>query len=291
METNIKNLSWLDRTEYPFENKYIKLSSGRLQYIDEGKGHVILFIHGTPTWSFLYRNYIKELSKNYRCIAIDNLGFGLSDNQVGFDGTPQSHSNNLIEFIEQLDLKNISLVVHDFGGPIGLSAAITLHNRISKIIMFNTWLWETKSRKVIVEIDKIINSFIGKFMYFNMNYSAKSLLKKGFYKKSLLSKHIHRQYIGPFLESKSRNSAYNLAKSLLGSSDWSQKQWDNLGAISDKKWLIIWGTKDTFLTMDYLGKWEKRLPNAKVVELECGHFVQEEEFSKSLVEMERFLND
>lgn len=291
METSNKDLKWLDRTEYPFENKYIKLSSGRLQYIDEGKGHVVLFIHGTPTWSFLYRNYINDLSKNYRCIAIDNLGFGLSDNQYEFDGTPQSHSKNLIEFIEKLDLNNISLVVHDFGGPIGLSAAITLHNRISKIIMFNTWLWETKSNKEVIKIDKIINSLIGKFLYLKMNFSPKVLLKKGFHNKSLLSKNIHRQYIGPFLESKSRNSTYNLAKSLLGSSDWYQKQWESMEVITDKKWLIIWGTKDSFLTMDFLGKWKTKLPSAKFVELECGHFVQEEELSKSLLEMERFLND
>ena len=282
---------WLDKSEYPFESKFIDLKNGRMHYIDEGAGEIVLFVHGTPTWSFLYRNYIKELSKTNRCIAIDNLGFGLSENQPGFDGTPQSHSDNLIEFIEKMGLHDINLVVHDFGGPIGLSAAIAQHNRISKIIMFNTWLWETKSNKDVVKIDKVINSFIGKFMYMKLNFSAKVLLKKGFYQKSKLTKHLHSQYIGPFLDGKSRVSTYNLAKSLLGSSDWYEKQWQNLDKISEKKWLILWGTKDSFLTSEYLKKWRTKLPNARAVELESGHFLQEEEFDKTLAEINLFLNN
>ncbi|PKL80865.1 MAG: alpha/beta hydrolase [Ignavibacteriae bacterium HGW-Ignavibacteriae-4] len=282
---------WLDKSEYPFESKFIDLKNGRMHYIDEGAGEIVLFVHGTPTWSFLYRNYIKELSKTNRCIAIDNLGFGLSENQIRFDGTPQSHSNNLIEFIEKMGLHDINLVVHDFGGPIGLSAAMTHHNRISKIIMFNTWLWETKSNKDVVKIDKVINSFIGKFMYMKLNFSAKVLLKKGFYNNELLTKKLHSQYIGPFLESSSRNSTYNLAKSLLGSSDWYEKQWQNLDKVSEKKWLILWGTKDSFLTTEYLKKWRTKLPNARVVELESGHFLQEEEFDKTLAEINLFLNN
>jgi haloalkane dehalogenase len=287
---NNNSNEWLDKSEYPFESKYVDLENGRIHYVVEGEGEIILFVHGTPTWSFLYRNYIKELSKTNRCIAIDNLGFGLSEYQSGFDGTPKSHSDNLVEFIEKMNLSNINLVVHDFGGPIGLSAAIHNSERISKVIMFNTWLWETKSNKEVVKIDKIINSFLGKFMYMKLNFSAKVLLKKGFYQKSKLTKQLHNQYIGPFLDSKSRVSTYYLAKSLLGSSDWYQEQWQKLDNISNKKWLILWGKKDSFLTIEHLKKWRSRLPKAKVVELESGHFLQEEDFDKTLSEIKLFLN-
>ncbi|MER3330307.1 MAG: alpha/beta fold hydrolase, partial [Candidatus Kapaibacterium sp.] len=115
-------------------------------------------------------------------------------------------------------------------------------------------------------------------------------LKKGFYQKSKLTKNLHSQYIGPFLDSKSRVSTYYLAKSLLGSSDWYQEQWQKLDNISDKKWLILWGNKDSFLTTEYLKKWRSRLPKAKVVELESGHFLQEEDFEKTLSEIKLFLN-
>lgn len=286
---NSMNLEWIDKNEYPFENKYIKLENGDMHYIDEGEGDIILFVHGTPTWSFLYRNFIKFFSKSYRCIAIDNIGFGLSEKPINFDGKPESHSKNLMEFITKLDLKKISLVVHDFGGSIGLSCAIQDESRFSKIIMFNTWLWETESNKDVKKIDKLINSPIGKFLYLYLNISPKVLLKKGFSDSNKLSKKIQSHYIAPFPNKNSRFSLLNIAKSLLGSSSWYQLQWDNLNKISEKKWLIVWGVKDSFLSTKYLDKWKNRLPNAKVVELECGHFVQEESDKQAIRGLNEFL--
>ena len=166
-----------------------------MHYVDEGKGDVILFIHGTPTWSFLYREYVAELSKRHRCIAIDHIGFGLSEKPENFDGKPQSHSKNITEFIEKLKLKNITIVVHDFGGPIGLSSAIQNHDNIKQVVMFNTWLWETKSNPTAQKVDKIINSRIGEFLYLRMNFSPKFLLKKGIYDKKQLSKKNHKHTI------------------------------------------------------------------------------------------------
>jgi haloalkane dehalogenase len=289
MNFSIQAQKWLDTTLYPFENKFIQLDEGKMHYVDEGEGDIILFVHGTPTWSFLYREYITELSKKYRCIAIDHIGFGLSEKPEGFNGKPQSHSKNLTELIEKLDLKNITIVVHDFGGPIGLSSAISNHNRIKQVVMFNTWLWETKSNPDAQKIDKIINSKMGKFLYLRMNFSPNNLLKKGFHDKKNLSKKIHKQYINPFPNKLSRFSLLNLGKSLVGSSDWYQEQWLNLGKLEQKSWLILWGTKDEFITTDYLQKWKKRLPNAKIKEFNCGHFLQEEKTKETIQEIERFM--
>ena len=76
--------SWLDRSEYPFEPRYVDLPLGKMHYVDEGPGDPILFVHGTPTWSFDYRHLIKALSPHARCIAPDLLGFGLSDRPADF---------------------------------------------------------------------------------------------------------------------------------------------------------------------------------------------------------------
>ena len=280
---------WLDTKLYPFNNQYIQLDAGRMHYVDEGKGEIILFVHGTPAWSFLYREYVAELSKSYRCIAIDHIGFGLSEKPEKFDGKPQSHSKNLTEFIEKLDLKEITLVVHDFGGPIGLSSAIKNHNSIKQVILFNTWLWETKNNPEAQKINKIINSKIGKFLYLIMNFSPKVLLKKGYYEKKKLTKRIHSQYISPFPNKPSRLSLLNIGKSLVGSSDWYQKQWKNLDKLERKPWLILWGTKDEFITTEYLQKWKRRLPNSIVKEFDCGHFVQEEKTKETIQEILKWL--
>ncbi|MEZ4805473.1 MAG: alpha/beta fold hydrolase [Bacteroidia bacterium] len=289
MNSTIFSQTWLDTTLYPFENKYLRLEAGNMHYVDEGKGETILFVHGTPTWSFLYRDFIKELSKENRCIAIDHLGFGLSDKPDSVTGTPEWHAHNLSEFISKLDLDSITLVVHDFGGPIGLAAGIENNERIKKIVLFNSWLWATEQNKDAQKIDKIINSRLGKFMYLNMNFSPKVLLKKGFANKKNLSKEVHQQYIKPFPDKYSRISLLNIAKALVGSSDWYQQQWEKLDLLGNKEWLILWGTKDAFITMEYLKKWQEKLPNAKVMGMETGHFVQEEAKKESIQAIRAFI--
>lgn len=282
--------SWLDTQEYPFTDQYIQLEAGKMHYVDVGEGETLLFIHGTPTWSFLYRKYIQALSKNYRCIAIDHIGFGLSEKSADFDGTPQSHSQNLTAFIEKLDLTDITLVVHDFGGPIGLSSAIQNHHRVKQIVLFNTWLWGTKNNPQAQKVNKLINSAIGKFMYLWLNVSPKLLIKQGISDKKNLTKEIHAQYIKPFPDKASRLSLWNIGRSLVGSSDWYQEQWEKLDVLANKPWLVLWGRKDTFITTEYLQKWKQRLPKSEVKEYEAGHFLQEENPTETIEAIEEFMN-
>lgn len=289
MSTNTNAQEWIDTSLYPFQHKMIDLKAGKMHYVDEGEGEIILFIHGTPTWSFLYRDFVKELSSNYRCIAIDHLGFGLSEKPSNFPGSPEDHAKNLSEFINQLDLKNITMVVHDFGGPIGLAAGIMNSTRIDKIVLFNSWLWSTKEREDAKKIDKTVNSSLGSFLYLNLNFSPKFLLKKGFHNKKNLSKKIHNHYLQPFPNKNSRYGLLNLAKALVGASDWYQIQWEQLDSLANKEWLVIWGTEDEFIKREELLKWKNRLPNASIQELKCGHFVQEEKTQESIAYIRQFM--
>jgi len=110
---------WLDKSEYPFSSNYFDINGQKLHYIDEGKGETILFVHGTPSWSFDYRNIIKKLKENFRCVAVDHIGFGLSDKQEHYDYSTQNHSKTLEKFVIEKQLSNITLVVHDFGDLLG----------------------------------------------------------------------------------------------------------------------------------------------------------------------------
>ncbi len=280
---------WLDRSIYPFTSRFLNTPNGKLHYIDEGQGEVILFVHGTPTWSFMYRNYIKILSKNYRCIALDHLGFGLSDKPMDFIGTPQAHSKNLKKLIDTLQLKNITLVVHDFGGPIGLSYAISNPAHIKRIVLFNTWLWETKKDKDAQKINKILHSSLGNFIYLNTNFSPSFLLKKAFHNKRFLTKEIHQHYKKPFPNKKTRYGLLKIGKSLIGSSDWYQSQWEQIHTISDKPCLILWGLKDDFIKPHNLEKWRSIFQNQTIYTFEAGHFVQEEKFKVSMNKMQNWL--
>ena len=289
MSTNANAQQWVDPNLYPFQNNMISLEAGNMHYVDEGAGEAILFVHGTPTWSFLYRDFVKELSNDYRCIAIDHLGFGLSEKPIDFSGSPQDHAKNLSEFIRKLDLQNVTLVVHDFGGPIGLAAGMMNSERIAKVVMFNSWLWSTKERADAQKIDKTINSRLGKFLYLNLNFSPKVLLKKGFEDKKNPPKKVHQHYLKPFPNKSSRNGLLNLAKALVGSSNWYQIQWEQLDKLANKEWLIIWGTEDEFIKKGELSKWKKRLSNSTVKEFSCGHFVQEEKTEESIALITNFM--
>ncbi len=288
--TTLSAQSWLNQELYPFESKHLELKSGKMHYVDQGSGPVLLFVHGTPTWSFLYRDFIKEFSQNYRCIAIDHIGFGLSDKPLDFAGTPEAHSKNLAEFITALDLEEITLVVHDFGGPIGLGTAMTMPERIKQIVLFNSWLWETKSSKEVQKADKLLNSWLGRFLYLRLNFSPKTLLKKAYADPKKLTKAVHKHYLAPFPDKDSRRSLLKIGQSLAGSSDWYEQQWAKLSSLEQKNWLIIWGTEDKFISTEYLAKWRKRLPTAQVMELESGHFVQEEQTRAAIAELRNFLH-
>ncbi len=98
-------------------------------------------VHGTPTWSFMYRHLIRDLSPRYRCIAPDHLGFGLSDRPAGWSYRPEDQARNLARLIETLGLKDLTLVVHDFGGPIGLAYALDHPENVRRLVLFNTWMW------------------------------------------------------------------------------------------------------------------------------------------------------
>lgn len=116
---------WLDRAEYPFAPHHFESGDGRMHYVDEGEGEPVVLVHGTPTWSFLYsRHRIRGLSRTRRVIAPGHLGFGLSEKPADALYRPEDHARRLEALLEHLGLEGITLVVHDFGGPIGLSYAL-----------------------------------------------------------------------------------------------------------------------------------------------------------------------
>lgn len=127
---------------YPFRPHYRDWQGLRMHYVDEGEGRPVLLLHGEPTWSYLYRKMIPPLvAAGYRCVAPDYIGFGKSD-KVTDDAwyTIERHVQSVRWLIETLDLEAITLVVHDWGGPIGLRQAVDLPERFDRLVILNTWL-------------------------------------------------------------------------------------------------------------------------------------------------------
>src|SRR5207302_280108 len=118
-----------------------------VHYVDEGQGPVVLMLHGNPSWSFLYRKIIRELSTNHRCIAVDYPGFGLSTARAGYGFTPREHSAVVEKWAASLDLKDVTLMVQDWGGPIGLGWAGRNPDRVKALLIGNTWAWPVNGDK------------------------------------------------------------------------------------------------------------------------------------------------
>lgn len=123
---------------FPFAPHFSSAPGFRMHYVDEGSGEPIILIHGEPTWSYLYRNFIPALSKRFRVVAPDHMGFGKSETPPSADYTLDRHARNLIALIEELDLRDITLVMQDWGGPIGAVIASRHPERMKRFVAMNT---------------------------------------------------------------------------------------------------------------------------------------------------------
>ncbi len=279
------------KTEYPFTSHFIKIKLNQLHYIDEGQGEVILMLHGNPTWSFFYRNLAKYFSKNFRTVIPDHMGCGLSDKPQDYNYTLEAHVNNVCELVERLDLKDITLIVHDWGGAIGLGFATRYPQLVKKLIVMNTAAF--RSTEIPFRINILRNNlgewFIRQFNGFAFPATIMAS-KKG------LSSIIKKGFILPYHDYSSRIATAKFVRDIpLKNTD---PAYETLIGIENKLHqlkvpvLILWGEKDFCFTMNFQKKWVEFFPNAKTVTYpDAGHYIIEDELNSVTNEIEHFLKD
>ncbi|ARS36353.1 alpha/beta fold hydrolase [Pontibacter actiniarum] len=268
---------WLDKKEYPFTSKYLEVEAGRMHYIDEGAGKPIVMIHGTPSWSFLYRNLIKILRKEYRCIAFDMIGFGLSDKPKDWNYKPRSHAANFERLMEHLQLKDITLLLHDFGTPIGLSYAIRHPENVSSIVMLNSWTWSLSKHQSFSKASKYLVGPLGKFLHSKLHVSTHTLIHELFKDEEEMPDPIKEHYIKALGNPEDRVRNLACARELVGASKWYDELWKERKKIQDTPTLILWGERDKLIKVEALQRWKKFFHECYVIPFEDGgHFLQEE---------------
>ena len=268
----------------------IALTDGEMHYVDEGAGSPILFVHGTPTNSWEYRHLIAALSKRFRCIAPDHLGFGESSRPQAFAYTPEAHARVLQEFVARLGLQDFTLVVHDFGGPIALPLAVG-SGEVQRVIMLNTWAWPLDDDPKMARGAKFIGGALGRLLYRYANASLRLIMPSAYGDRKKLTKAIHRRYLDVFRDRDARVLVLHaLAKSLLGSRAHYQSLLDRIERLRAVPVLIVWGMKDSAFQPYQLERWRKLLPEAQVEPIEgAGHWPHEEEPALVVAAIERFL--
>ena len=282
----------VDRTVYPFMSRWLQLSAGRMHYVDEGQGESLLFVHGTPTWSFEWRHLIRAFAPTHRCLAPDHLGFGLSDRPRNFSYTPEAHAENLARFADTLKLDRYTLIVHDYGGPIGLPLCLRHPERVTRLVLLNTWMWSFAGDRDMQSKARLAGSRLGRWLYRRANLSLRVITPQAYADKRKLTPQIHRQYLDRFPDAWSREAVlWALAQALLGSSRYYDSLWQARDRLQGRPALIVWGLKDTAFRPHHLARWKEVLPSARVVELvDVGHWPHEEAPERVVREMRDFLS-
>jgi haloalkane dehalogenase len=266
---------WIPKQLYPFEDRYADVGGARVHYVDEGSGPTLLLLHGNPTWSFLWRDVIKGLSDRYRCIAPDYPGFGLSQAPGGYGFTPAEHARVIEQLVLSLDLRDITLVVQDWGGPIGFSVATRQPDRFRAFVVGNTWAWP-KSDPGTQIFSRLLGGPIGKRMIVGRNVFVEKIIPGGV-KRKKLSDEVMNAYRGRFPDKQSRLPMWVFPREILGSRDFLAEIERGLPALSDRRALIVWPTKDVAFKEPERKRWEQVFPNHRTVLIEgAGHYVPED---------------
>lgn len=271
--------AWLDTAQWPYPPKDLTLAEGVLSLVDEGQGAPMVFSHGTPTWSYEWRALLRTLRSHRRVLAFDHLGFGLSSRPVGADYSPEAHARRFGEAMQTLGLKEpVTLVVHDFGGPIALDWALSHPEQVKDVVVLNSWMWGFRDDAQMWRRGRMVAGRLGRFLYRVFNASQRLIMPSAFGDRRLLTPALHRQYLSVFPDADSRERVlWALAKSLTQSTEFFDGLWARRAALSNTPMTIIWGLKDSAFRADCLAKWQQGFAHAKVVTLpEAGHWPHEE---------------
>lgn len=285
--------SWLDRRALPYRSRFLATSRGAIHYVDEGPGdaEAVLLVHGTPSWLFEYRHLIATLSRTRRVLAFDHLGFGLSERPRDFAYTPEAHAELLREIVERLELRRFALVVHDYGGPIALPFACEAPERITSLVVMNSWAWPLTEDPELARAARFAGSAIGRFLYRWLNASLRLLMPHAYADKSKLTRAIHAQYLAPFRERDARvRVLWALARALTTSAYSLRELWKQRASLAKIPALIVWGLADRALPPRLLARWREALPQAELAELpDVGHWPQEEAPERVAALLDEFL--
>ncbi len=285
-----------ERDPYPFESRYLQLRCGhRLHYMDEGVagGTPLLMLHGNPTWSFYYHNLVLGLRDRYRCIAPDHLGCGLSDKPQDWSYRIPAHVDNLGELLTSLDLREVTLCTHDWGGPIGYLAAIRFPERFARFVTFNTAVSLLSLPRALAMLRLPV---VGPLVIRGLN----GLLRAGFLTSAAhghgLDRDVRAGYLAPYDSWSHRIAILRFVQEIPLEAGHPNRELlreldRDLAALAGRPHLVIWGLKDPIFGRAYLAAWRRRFPDAEVHAFEdAAHWVVEEATERILPLMRTFLS-
>jgi haloalkane dehalogenase len=269
--------AWVNEQLFPFESHFAEVDGTRVHYIDEGQGPVFLGLHGNPTWSFLYRHIVAGLRDRFRCIALDYPGFGLSTAALGYRYTIAEHAQVVEGFLTRLGLEDVTLMVQDWGGPIGLSVAVRHPERFRALVIGNTFGWPVRGEKNFERFSKLLgSSFPGGFLVERLDVFTRVFVPGGI-KRKKLSKAEMEMYRRPHPTPASRVPVHVMPREILAAGELLSEVERGLPRLSHLPALIVWGDRDQAFKEPQRLRWERTFPNHRTVILRgASHYIQED---------------
>ena len=280
---------------FPYEPRFVDAGEIRLHYVDEGPPDAppLLFVHGNPTWSYLWRRPIADLSaRGHRCVAFDHMGFGRSDKPPQLSAySLERHIENAIAVIDALDLSDVTLVGHDWGGPIGLGALLERRDRLRSVVLMNTWAWELPSF-----LPPFLREFrtegLGEILALGGNLFVESI--PGGMRRRDADPLMMEAYRAPFPDYWSRAGTLAFQREIpLTERDRSAPL---MASIHERlpdltvPVLLVWGMRDPVFQPVFLEQWRELFPKAATVELDdASHFLVEDSPDEVTEAIEGFL--
>lgn len=279
------------RTIYPFAQHRFDVPGGSINYVDEGAGPAVIMLHGNPTWSFYYRRLISALCDRYRVIVPDHIGCGLSDKPQDYPYRLANHIENLGLLVRHLGLRTASLVLHDWGGAIGMGYAVRREIAVDKLVVLNTAAFLSRHVPLRIAICKIpgfgdlairgLNAFALGATFMAVERPMDAIVRQGF--------------VLPYRSYHDRIANLRFVQDIPmhpGHPTWAvvdgiDKQ---LSLFRDTPMLICWGGKDWCFNDHFLAGWLQRFPHAQVRRIDdAGHYVLEDAHATIVPAVERFL--
>jgi haloalkane dehalogenase len=269
--------AWVNGELFPFESRFADVGGARVHYIDEGQGPVFLCLHGNPTWSFLYRHIVRGLKDRFRCIAVDYPGFGLSTPPAGYRYTIAEHARVVEGFIDHLDLREVTLMVQDWGGPIGFWVATRDPERFQSFVIGNTWAWPISGDRATEWFSKALGSAsLGGLLVKEADIFTNVFMRAGIKRKDLTVDE-RFMYKRPHPTAESRVPLHVMPREILAARELLTEVETGLAQVAGKPALIVWGDKDPAFREPQRLRWERTFPNHQTEILHgASHYLQED---------------
>lgn len=269
---------------YPFRSNFIDLDGLKYHYLDEGDGEPVVMLHGNPTWSFYYRHLVLGLRDQFRIIVPDHIGCGLSDKPQKYNYRLAQHIANLEVLLKNLDLKNITLVLHDWGGAIGMGYAVRHVPFVKRIVVFNTSAFLLPHLPFRIGICRV--PVLGDILIRGFNAFAGMAVFMACKKRERMTPEVKAGYLAPYNNYANRIATLRFVQDIPMSprdSSYALMQSIEKGLVhfKDHPMLIIWGEKDFCFNDYFLEHWKQLYPQARVKKIpDAGHYVVEDAWEK-----------